>query len=263
MPAATKPTGGGVLSVRGKDLFIGTAGPMAFENLINPDEYQGDENFTVTQHLNVPQVARLGELIDAQVVTLAPLFEKMFADENAKAAVDGKPQKKVPPGGWVWPVGADWVADHLKEAGEKSTIKDPIIKWKNSARFKNRDGEMQLKTMRAYDAEHNVLDLPSLKLGRGSIIQPVLIPGLFINPLLKHPTLSFRLQGVVVIELKQRGGGAGGSLGGRVREEDLAGLGGAQVQDLSAYAAKGTTQAGNTPSQRPVRDEDLDDEIPF
>lgn len=249
MPAAKKPSDSGVIAVRAKQALITAPGTMGFANLIEPDEAFGTVKFNVQIHYNDDQQARLIEQIQVGIDDTWQAFLKEVSD------------KTEPKGGWTKPDAEAWVGDHLKDPSERSRTQQPSIQWANAAEFKNKAGQLQRKTMRAYDAENNLLDLPALKLGMGSIVQAVLIPGLFISGLIKQPTPSFKLQGIRVLKLVQYGGG-GGSLGD-VSEEDMALLGDdVEVDSLGSYA-KREEKAPPVRAKRPASDFDMDDEIPF
>lgn len=248
--AAAKKSTSGVTAVRSKQLLITAPGTMGFANLIKPDDAFDALKFNVQIHYTDDQQARLIEQIQEHAIDANwPSFLKEVGD---------KPEPK---GGWQKPSAQTWVDDHLKAPSERSRTQQPSIQWANEAEFRNKDGQLQRKTMRAYGSKNELLDLPSMKLGMGSIVQAVLIPGLFISGLVKQPAPSFKLQGVRVLKLVQFGG-SGGSLGD-VSEEDMALLGDdVEVDDLGSYGKKAED---STPSKakRPPSDFDMDDEIPF
>jgi hypothetical protein len=248
MPAAKK-SASGVIAVRSKQLLITSPGTMGFANLIEPDSAFDALKFNVQVHYNEDQQERLvGQIQEHAIDANWPAFLKEVSD---------KPEPK---GGWVKPDAEAWVDDHLKAPSERSRTQQPSIQWANEAEFRNKQQQMQRKTMRAYDKDNNILDLPGLKLGMGSIIQAVLIPGLFISGLVKQPAPSFKLQGVRVLKLVQWGA-SGGNMGG-VSDEDMALLGeDVEMDELASYARK--EESKPAASQRPVSDFDLDDEIPF
>jgi hypothetical protein len=246
--AAAKKSSSGVIAVRSKQLLITAPGTMGFSNLLEPDDAFDALKFNVQIHYNEDQQARLVAQIGQGI------------EENWTAFLKEVSDKPEPKGGWQIPDAEGWVRDHLKEPSERSRTQQPSIQWANDAEFRNKDGQLQRKTMRAYDASGKLIDLPSLRLGMGSIVQAVLIPGLFISGLVKQPAPSFKLQGVKVLKLVQYGGG-GGSLGD-VSEEDMALLGDdVEVDDLGSYAKKDDAPKGK-PARAPS-DFDLDDEIPF
>ncbi|MFZ3194114.1 MAG: hypothetical protein WA154_13030, partial [Moraxellaceae bacterium] len=170
---------------------------------------------------------------------------------------------------------AEWVSDHLKPAHEKSKNQDPFVTFKNKADFQDKQGRTVRKTMKAYDGKGGLLDLPSLKLGMGSVVQVVLTPGLFMNALIKTPTPTLKLQGVRVLKLVQFGAGGGGAIE-EVSQDDLALLGtDFEVEDLAGFVSKpagdnlvaglaelGRAATNKRPTNRDFQ-EDLDDEIPF
>lgn len=249
--AAAKKNTSGVIAVRSKQLLITAPGTMGFANLIEPDDAFDALKFNVQVHYNDEQQERLVAQIQEHAI-----------DGNWQGFLKEVSEKPEPKGGWQKPDAEAWVNDHLKAPSERSRTQQPSIQWANEAEFRNRDGQMQRKTMRAYDAQNHVVDLPSLKLGMGSIVQAVLIPGLFISGLVKQPAPSFKLQGVRVLKLVQWGAG-GGSLG-EVSEDDMALLGeDVEVDDLGSYAKQETKEKAPARSQRPASDFDLDDEIPF
>lgn len=256
MPAA-KPKSGGVVAVRASKSFFTPPGPLGWSNLIEPDAAFDSLKFKANIHLDEKAqeilAGRIGKEMDE-------LFPKFLAEAE-------KAEKAAPRGGWVIPEADAWVDDHLKEPKENSRIQLPFVSFANDAEYRDKkSGKMVRKTMRAYDVQGQMLDLPSLHLGMGSIVQLVLIAGVFVSPLVKEPTPSFKLQGVRVIKLEQFGGG-GGSMG-EMDDEDMALIGDtSDFADLSAYAAKPKPDASKR--AKPGRtDDDLDDgfdddEIPF
>lgn len=249
--AAAKKSSSGVIAVRSKQLLITSPGTMGFANLVEPDDAFDALKFNVQIHYSDDQQERLAAQIQEHAI-----------DANWKTFLSEVSDKPEPKGGWQKPDAASWVDDHLKAPSERSRTQQPSIQWGNEAEFRNKAGQLQRKTMRAYDANNVLLDLPSLKLGMGSIVQAVLIPGLFISGLVKQPAPSFKLQGVRVLKLVQYGAG-GGSLG-EVSEEDMALLGeDVEVESLASYARKEEAPAPARKAARPATDFDIEDEIPF
>lgn len=262
MPAASKPQGGGVISVYSKDVFVTSPGTLGFANLVEPDDAFDSLKFKVNLHLDEDNVDRLGDLLDRHVVT--PLWPKFLAamEEARKPA----PKKA--------PSGADWLAEKMKLAGERSKIQLPYLTIANNAEFRDKSGAMKRKTMMATSASGDALDLPRLHLGMGSTVQVLCRPGLFKNALLPAPTISLQLQGVRVLKLVQFGGG-GGNRVGALSQEDLDALGGDFVADELSQFAKGTgadtarsdlddeDEAPRGRQRQRHFDSDLDDEIPF
>lgn len=224
----------GVIAVRSRDMLIGAPGALGFNNLLEPDKdaaerFGSDLKFNAKVAYEEAATERMAVIIDKMVDGLWP--QLMDALKDAK--------KAEPKGGWVKPTGEAWLGAHLKEPTEQARVQLPSIQWSNKAEFKAKDGSTMTKTMRAYDAKNHELDLKELHLGMGSIIQPVLIPGLYVSPLLNkgQPDISFKLQGVRVLKLERYG--AGGPSLGEIDEADMALLGeDVEVEDLGSYAAQ-------------------------
>jgi hypothetical protein len=226
---AAKPKASGVLAVRSKQLFVSPPGTLGFSNLLEPDDAFDALKFNAQVHYSEAAQERLVALIEKDVVDAnwAALMKEIKSAEKAE-----------PKGGWVKPDARSWVEDKMKPPSERSKTQLPSIQWANEAEFRNKEGQLQRKTMRAYSAQGALLDLPSLHLGMGSIVQAVLIPGLFISPLMNRgqPLPSFKLQGLRIINLVQFGAG-GGTLGD-LDEADMALLGeDLEVSDLGSFAA--------------------------
>lgn len=258
--AAKSP--GGLITVAGKDIIFLAPGIMGFENLITPDEYQGELSFKVQVHHNPEQIARIEDLIQRLVIDAN--WEKWLKEaEKAadKAKSDGKPFK-VPAGGWEKPSAAEWLADHLKDPSERSRTQLPSLSWKNKAEYRDKkSGEMRRKVMNGYDARNTLISLKEIKLGMGSTIQPGIVGGLYKSPLIKHPQPSFKLQGVRVLKLIQYGGGAQHIH--EVTDEDMVGMEeGFEADDLSGYVP-GPPNLANTQLVRSVSQDMDEDDLPF
>lgn len=259
MPA--KPQSGGVIAVRSKQAFVTPPGPLGFSNLIEPDDAFDSLKFKANHHYTPEAEAALEKRLAAELDGLWPDFLKECAKPNA----EGKPSKPEPKGGWVKPDPAVWIEEHLKEPKENSRIQQPYLIFANDAEYRDKkSGEMVRKTMRAYDGSGAMVDLTKMKVGMGSIVQCVLIAGIFVSPLVKQPAFSFKLQGIRVIKLVQFGAGGGGL--GQLDEEDMALLGDdSEMEDLSAYAPTETRKEPKVRQGRaPLSHDDFDEEeIPF
>lgn len=243
----------GIVTVRTKSVLILPPGPLGFSNLIKPDVYEGKEKFDLFAHYSDKAQARFVEIVQKEVV------DGLWA-EFLKAVDDKAPPK----GGWTQPDVREWLDDHLKTPNERSKVQLPSVKFANEATYV-KDGEVRRKTMKAYDIKNALLDLAKLKLGMGSLIQPMVLGGLWISPVQKQPQLSFKLQGVRVLQIVQYGAGGGGNLE-EVSEEDLALLGDDfQASDLGAYAGGGNEAADKPPKAATSATdyEDDDDTLPF
>lgn len=239
MPASTKSSSG-FASVRSRDILITPPGIVGFHNLITPDSAFDALKFNMTLAYAEAAVDRLGVLIDEKVIE--PNwngFLKEAADKGIKRDFNK-------------PSGVEWVENHLKPANERSKVQLPTIQWANEAEYKDRDGKVVRKTMKAYDATNVLVSLEDLHMGFGTVAQALLIGGLFVSALVKQPQPSFKLQGLRVIKLEQFG--AGGAALGEISEEDMAMLGDdVEVSDLGGYA--------RTHTSAPARPAALADEV--
>lgn len=238
--------------VRLRGVFVGVPGILGFSNLIEPDTAFGESKFKANTHHTEDQLAALAEKIDIHVV--APLWEKFLEEAEEK-------KFKGPKGGLLKPQASDWLEDHLKDPQERSKIQLPFIMWGVDSSYTSK-GEVHERVMRAVSAHDEPLELKGLRLGMESIVQPLLTAGMWASALSKNQAaLSFKLQGVRVLQLKQFGGG--GSAAEEVTEADLKLLGeNFEVEDLAAYAKpKDTKKASEEPRQ--VHDDLDDEESPF
>lgn len=256
MPSSksTPTKSGGIVNVRAAQMFFTTPGHLGYNAIIEPEDPFGDGLvFSANVHFTEESSERLITLMERDVV-----------DANWEAFVKAAAKaEKAPPGGqWQKPDMRLWVQDHLKPAKEGAKQTLPHMKFTNKAEFRNRDGELVRKTMRAYDAKGKLLDLPGLHMGYGSIVQAVLMPGLFVSPLVKQPQPSLQLQGVRIIKLEQFG--AGGAAVGEVSEEDMEMLGqDVEADDLSAYVPAAAKDKGATKPQGYTPQALDEDDLPF
>lgn len=247
--AASKASSSGFVGVTAKSAFVTPPCTLGFANLVEPDDAFDSLNFKANAHFDEAQVEALVARIQTHVIDA--LWDKFVAEAKDKGKDPAKLKK---------PSARAWVEDHLKEPREGARIELPYIIFKNAAEFRDKKtGAMVRKTMRAYDMKGGLLDVAKLHLGMGSIVQVVLVPGLFMSPLIKDPQPSFKLQGVRVLKLVQYGKGASGI--GEMDADDMASIGDLDLDDLAEYAA------GVAPKERkaPVSSfaDDLDEEVPF
>lgn len=261
--ATAKKGSSGIIMVRGKKYLILPPGILGFSSLEVPDAKYSPDNpeFSCNVHHNDEQQGLIAAELERNVIT--PLWDQFC--EEAKA--QGKDPSK-----FKVPNAADYVAEHMKEPrpradGSKSSDADygPFMKYKLKSLLRKGDGEVITRHVLAWAADkaNTLLDLPSLKIGMGSIIQPVVLPALFSNPLIK-PQPSLQLVGIRVLKLEQWGG-AGPSLND-VDDSSLQTLGADfEAEDLSSFVL-----GMNKPKDAPRRGQanqdfpaDMDDEIPF
>lgn len=256
MAPRSSPASSGFIGVTAKSAFVTPPCTLGFSNLVEPDDAFDSLNFKANAHFGEDaQEALISRVQEHVIEALWPKFLKEATEKGKDASKLKKPAAR------------EWVEDHLKEPREGARIDLPFIIFKNGAEYRDKkSGQMVRKTMRAYDAKGNLLDLPALHLGMGSTVQVVLVPGIFISPLVKSPQPSFKLQGVRVLKLVQFGAGRGI---GEVDEEDMDALGGDfDLDDLADYAAAANPRQRRPDNAQPNRGgytgaDDLDEEIPF
>lgn len=261
----------GIITYRNNNAIVMPPGPLSFSNLLKPDTptaFEGAPRFDMTTHWNETAQARFGQLVEEHV--LKPGWETFLADLNKSIEEQRKKGGKVrsiPKEGFIRPDPMEWLADHMRAPSERSKVQLPSIKFANEAEYRDRKtGEIRQKTMKAFDGQGNLLDLKKLRMGMESIVQPIVLGGIFISPILKQPSFSFKLQGLRVLQLVQYGGG--GAVVGEVSEEDVAMLGdNFQATDLSAYMGTSepdnSVQRHNDTSPGGAADYGDDDEVPF
>lgn len=241
-----------------QEVFITPPGLSGWANVIEPDDYQGDLNFKINHHHTPEQVALLIDKIEAKVI--APLWDR-FLEEVEAGGKDPAKMKR--------PDAEAFVEDKLQAPPENARIQLPFMRYKNKAEFRDRKtGEMVRKTIRFYSAKDELLDGPSLKMGMGSVVQLVLVPGIFSNALIK-PQPNFQLAGIRVLKLEQFGGAGSGYEMEAADDEELKTLGDVDMDDLSQYVGSmnsgGKAKAGSTKAVTgdDYGSDDLEDEIPF
>lgn len=249
-----------IISVRAARTVLQTPpGTMGFSNLVKPDEAFGEIKFKVRHHYNPAGVEALKAALNQHCIDA--LWEKFLQECEKKKLPSAKMAKLVKPDA------ADWVDDHLKDPKEGSRIETPFIQYANDADYVDKKGVTQRKTMYAVAADGSPLDLAKLSLGMGSVVQVLLLPGLFMNALIKTPTPTLKLQGVKVLKAVQFGGGAGGSNVPETSDEDIQAILGAdfEADDLSAYASSMTDgKRATTREDAPSNPDFMDDsDIPF
>lgn len=248
---------GGIFVARSRQVMTTVPGLLGYSNLETPDTYDPDKpKFTLDLHMNEDQVDRFVDQVDEQCIG------GMMAELRKEVTKGGKPESFAAA---LEPVSARrWVLDSLKQPKNDKPFPLPFMKLAGKAKGKNRDGEEYDKRLTVWDAANNILDLHALRLGRGSVIQAVVKPGLWISPLVKQPTPTLELTGLRVITLVQWGGGAVDP--GTLDDRDLETLGeDVAVEDLSAFAAgsgEKAKAAGTKGALDPGEFPD-DDEIPF
>lgn len=254
----------GVVVSRMKDFFYAPPGVLGYSNLVEPDTAFDECKFKANVHYSPEAIDAFGRWLDKNVIDpLWPTFEK-----------EAREAGKWPAKGLAKPSGADWVEEHLKDPKENWKVQTPYLAFNNDAEFKDRKtGQLVRKTMKAWGADGSLKDLKAMKVGMGSIVKAVLQAGIWISPMQKVPSLSFKLQGVQVLKLESYGA-AGNQSANEVSDEDLALMGDVAVDDLAGFGAPSRAEAPDgaedgmvrrehTQRGRTVADDYDDDEIPF
>lgn len=230
--------------VRPKGILFLPPCTFGFSSLVTPDSF-GDNGpkFKGNAHFTQVQAEAAADLISSKIANEAN-FEalKKALMKDDKEAIAKKLKLKAP---------ADWLESALKEPKEKSRIQLPYLTIACNAFYKNKQQESVKANIQAWDAKGNVLDLPSLHLGMGSIVQFGVSAALWHGTLAtdykdekrkKDPIAwwavpSLRLIGVRVLKLEQFG--AGNSDVGAVSEEELVGVEeGFEAEDLAGFARR-------------------------
>lgn len=224
MPAPkNKPKGVIVYRPRRKVVVLAPS-VLGWANLEKPDDRFDKDNpkFKLNAHLSDPAFARNVEIITDAVEAR----KEGFLKECTQAGYDAS--------GVEWPNVEEWLQDKLKESKMKA-ISDPYVSF--SCNYKKgvdkKTGREWETSVSAYDKKNTLLDLKKLKLGSGSLIQPIIDIGLFVSPKELNPLISARLKGVRILKLEQYSGG--GLELGEVADEDLELLEDTDVDDLSDF----------------------------
>lgn len=234
---ATAPdSNASVKLLRGKQLMFTPPGVLGYNSLERPD--QTYQKFQVNIHYTPAALEKLGQVVDEKCIK--PLFAKW------QEKFDPKQKLKTPNG-------ADFVADKLKEPNNGKPFPAPFIRFQVAAGGKRKDQTEFTREMRAWSASNEILDLPGLKLGRGSIVQAAVMPGIFANALIKQPIPVFQLVGVRVLKLEKWGSGNIEAFDAEVLDVLGAEF---EVEDLSAYAGTKKSATAEAPA-------DDADESPF
>lgn len=172
---------------RNKKVTIGPPGELSFSSLLKGDTKFGESTFYVQVGYDEAGLERLSEILGKDQEDLY----KKFQEEHS---YKGKPPAAV----------QTWLEDKVQTPADPKYT--PTVKFAVKEEGKGRDGSTFNRTMTIWDVKNNILDLAKLKMGRGSIIQPVFKTGLYLTALIKVPTLTLQLQGVRVLKLVQFGG---------------------------------------------------------
>lgn len=242
-----KAAPGGVKLTRAKQVIFMPPGILGYNNLEKPDASY--DKFSADSHYNEAGVAALIEKVDSECI--APLFDKWLDDHyplnddrtreaNTKARAKAKR-----------PDAAEFVNEHLKEPKNGKPFPENFMRFSVKASGARKDKTTYTRTMAAWTRDNKLLDLATLKLGRGSIIQVGVVPGIFANPMVKDPQPTFQLVGVRILKLVQ----FGASRVEAVNEDDIASVLGEdfEMEDLSEFASAPKREAA-APDAPPADD---------
>lgn len=249
--------------VRSKEAVASAAGTLGWSNLTDPDDKFDPPAFKARLHLTEAAVEKMGQII--QDTCIDPL----------RAALEKEAKEKAPGKKLVYQTGQQWVQEHLQPMLEGARIQLPNIQIKRKADYKNRKGEVIRSSILAWDSKNGKLDLKSLRLGMGSLVQIIFDPGIFFGPLTKvskdkkdqsyYVVPCPRLLGIRVLKLEQYGAGSRGPAA-EVSDEDLSVLDSDfQPEDLSGFmqSQHKPTPKEDAPEDRQHSKPDPDDELPF
>lgn len=222
---ATKKKSSSVIVARAKKTIALPPCTLGFCHLETPDDYDPDKpQYKMNAHYDPKGIQAFIDMVGAKVLSEAAL-EKLAEEMVAGGA--GKAKKP--------PVTAqDFVEDKLKEPKDKAKIQLPHIILGNAA-FYMKQGERTQRQISVWDAKNNVLDLKSLKLGMGSIVQPIVYPNLYYSKLNGFAAPSLKLVGVRVLKLVKYGGQQAPSDTDDEAIRDVMGDG-FEYDDLSSFA---------------------------
>lgn len=196
------------------------AGKLSFNALLKPDTTFGDPTFYANVEYDEAGLDALAVKLKADIELLVP----KFAEECEK---QGKPK---PPE--VMSV-TTWLEDHAKQPNDEKYL--PYVKFSVKADGKTRDGEVFHRSMVVWDAKNTKLDIAKLRMGRGSMVQPIIKTGLFMTSIVKEPTPTLQLVGLRLLKLVQFGGD-------HIDDFDPMDAEGLEIDDdLSAFASSTAT----------------------
>lgn len=236
---AKPPKNSSVIVQRRRDSVALPPCTLGFASLVEPDTYDPDKPmFKLDAHYTPAGIEALKLCIQKECIdaNLDKLREEMEGNPGLKAFAKAEPQSP-----------EAWLAGKLKEPKEKSKIQLPKIVIAVKADYKDRAGDTKRRSVGVWDRHNKALDLKALKLGMGSIIQPIVNPNLFFSKLIGFPQPHLSLVGVRIHKLERFGGARPPQ---ETDEDDIREvLGEAFVadDDLSAFAAGGASLPGADP----------------
>jgi len=226
---------------------------LGFSALVKADEFEeGKPRLSANFHYSPEGIAALAEVLSEKVLTGDRIEElAKMVEEN---------------GGTGFPAALtaeEWLERMLREPRESRNPDIPQLPYlklsipQNYVRTNRDTGakETKKRTISAWDPNNKKLKLAALRLGAGSVIEPIVYPNLFFvaaNKATRAPALvapSLRLIGIRVLELKQFSGG-GNSAPGASDDETIAKVLGKDFHysDLSAFVGEDDEDEGGAPA---------------
>jgi len=238
-----------VIVKRSRKTFAMPPATMGFASLIDPDTYDPDKPmFKVNLHYTPAGIEAVKQFLQEHCI------DALFPDLQ-KDALEAKLPCVADISGCQSP--EDFMEGKLKEPKEQSKIQLPFMQIGVKQMFKNKSQEQEARTIAFWDAKNNLLDGKAMKIGMGSIIQPIVYPNLYLSKQNgKDPRPSLQLVGIRVLKLESWGKGA--AKPDAADDEAIREVMGADFDmddDLSAFAA-GSAKAA------PAADEH-DEDLPF
>jgi hypothetical protein len=219
---AIKAKNAAVVLVRSKKTIALPPATLGFCSLVTPDTYDPDKPaFKANFHYG-----------DKAWPLLVDTVQKHCMDANLaklqkEAAFDLKDPCDV----------AEWVGDKKKTPKEGAKLDVPHLVVMTKADYKDRDGNVVRREITCWDRHNNLLDLKSLRLGFGSIVEPIVHANLFASKAMKStPTPSLQLVGLRILKLVQFGGQSAPAETDEDAIREALGDDFAMDEDLSAYS---------------------------
>jgi len=155
------------------------------------------EEYSVEMQFDPADVEGLTE----QFTALAEKARK----EAVEKAKNGREAKLIADYGVHLPISEELDKDSGDPTGKM------LLKAKNSASYKDKNGEEQKRKLPVFDAKGK--PTAGLNIGRGSTLKVSVVPNTFVNPATKMVGVSLWLKAVQVINLVEYGGGDAKSFG--------------------------------------------------
>lgn len=185
--APSKEKNKAIVVVKSKRSIALPAAVLGYNSLVEPEAYEdSDPQFKANLHYS-PAGAKL----------LLAAVQKNCIDAHAEKIVEESGFDLKAP----MPV-EEWAENKLKQPKPEFSIQLPFITIGRKAYYKNKDGGRGTRTIAVWDRHNNLLDLSTLPLGRGSVVEPIVSCNLFASKVNgRVPTPSVQLVGLRVLKL--------------------------------------------------------------